>query len=716
MKRKSIAIALGGLLIWTGCENSTETKIAGLTYPTTATVDTVDSYFDSRIPDPYRWLEDDNSENTAQWVAAQNDLTFSYLKNIDFKDKVKARIKELEDYEKISRPFRRGAYYYFYKNDGLQNQSILYRLSELEGEEEVFLDPNTFSEDGTTSLAGLSFSNDHKYAAYNISEGGSDWRTAFVLNVETKEKLSDEIKWIKFSGMSWFGEGFFYQGFDEPKKGEELSGTNKFGKIFYHKIGTAQSEDQLIYENPKNPENRFGASVSEDERFLFLTSAVGTSGNELYVKDLSNPKSDFIPIITGFDNDHYIVGNDGEDLIIHTSLNAPNNRVVKVNFRNPEPAYWRDLIPETENVMNAGTAAGNIFSSYLIDAKTAIKQFDYDGNLIRNVELPGIGTASGFNGAMDDQELFYTFTSFTTPPSVYHYNILTGTSELYRTPQVDFKTDDYETKQIFYSSVDGTKVPMFIVHKKGLVLDGKNPTWLYSYGGFNISLRPSFSTSRLVWLENGGVFAMPNIRGGGEYGEEWHKAGTKLQKINVFNDFIAAGEYLINEGYTSKNYLALQGGSNGGLLIGATINMRPDLAQVAFPMVGVMDMLRYQNFTIGRAWSADYGTSEDSEEMFNYLYSYSPVHNIQENGNYPAVMVTTADHDDRVVPAHSFKYAATLQARNQKNANPLLIRIDTNAGHGAGMSTEMRIERSADMYSFAWYNMGVIPDIAKEEM
>ena len=713
MKKLLIVLTIG--LLWS-CQTSNQTADVNLNYPETQKIDTVENYFGTEVSDPYRWLEDDNSEETAEWVTAQNDVTFSYLDNIDFRDVVKARLTALEDYEKISAPFKRGDNYYFYKNDGLQNQSVLYRQASFDDEPEVFLDPNTFSDDGTTALGGLSFSSDKKYVAYAISEGGSDWRTAYVMDVASKELLEDEIKWIKFSGMSWYKDGFYYQRFDAPKEGGELSAANQYGKVYYHKIGTPQSDDKLVYSNPDNPENRFGAAVSEDERFLFIYSYTGTSGNELYVKDLEKQGSDFIPIITGFDNDHYVVDNDGDELIIHTNLDAPNNRLVKVNASNPTSDNWKNILSETENVMNAGTAGGYIFTSYLIDAKTAIKQFDYDGKLVRDVELPGIGTANGFGGEREDTELFFNFTSFTTPSSVYTYNVESGESALHRRPEIDFNPDDFETKQIFFESEDGTKVPMFIVHKKGLELNGKNPTWLYAYGGFNISLRPSFSTSRLVWLENGGVFAMPNIRGGGEYGEKWHKAGTKLQKKNVFNDFIGAGEYLIKEGYSSSEYLAIQGGSNGGLLIGATINMRPDLAKVAFPMVGVMDMLRYQYFTIGRAWSADYGTSEDSQEMFEYLYSYSPVHNIQEGADYPAVMVTTADHDDRVVPAHSFKYAATLQEKNPDNANPLLIRIETKAGHGAGMSTEKRIELSADMYSFAWYSMGVIPQIAKDNM
>ncbi|GAB4241518.1 MAG: prolyl oligopeptidase family serine peptidase [Ekhidna sp.] len=713
MKRTAFMIGLAAL---TACQVKDKPAQTKLSYPSTNKVDTVDIYFGTPVSDPYRWLEDDNSDQTAQWVNAQNRVTNAYLDNIDFREVIKDRLTALEDYEKVGAPFKQGDYYYFFKNDGLQNQSILYRVKDFNDDPEVFLDPNTLSEDGTTALGGLSFSQDNQYAAYAISEGGSDWRTAFVINTATKELLSDKIEWIKFSGLSWYKNGFYYQRFSAPKEGDELSAANQYGKIYYHKIGTPQSEDELVYSNPENPENRFGTSVSEDERYLYIYSYTGTSGNELFVKDLSKEGSDFIPIITGFENDHYVVTNQGDELIIHTNLDAPNNRLVKVKADSPTSENWVDLIPETENVMTASTAGGYIFASYLMDAKTAIKQFDYNGSLIRDVELPGIGTATGFSDDMDATELFYTFTSFTSPPSVYTYDIKSGTSKLHRRPQVDFNPDEYITKQEFYTSKDGTKVPMFIVHKKELELDGKNPTWLYSYGGFNVSLRPSFNTARMVWLENGGVFAMPNIRGGGEYGEEWHKAGTKLQKKNVFEDFIAAGEYLISKGYTSSEYLALQGGSNGGLLIGATINMRPDLAKVAFPMVGVMDMLRYQHFTIGRAWAADYGTAEDSKEMFEYLYSYSPLHNIDPNKEYPAVMITTADHDDRVVPAHSFKYAATMQEKNPDNPNPLLIRIETKAGHGAGMSTEKRIELYSDMYSFAWYNMGIIPEVAKKEM
>ena len=713
---KKLPIPIISLLILISCESTNKQKAEPLSYPETTKVDTVDTYFGQSITDPYRWLEDDNSEATSRWVSAQNNVTDAYLSNIDFKEKVKDRLTQLEDYEKVGAPTKKGEYYYFRKNDGLQNQSVVYRYKSFEDEPEVFLDPNTFSEDGTTALSSYSFSSDYKYAAFSISEGGSDWRKIVTMEVDSKKILSDTVRWAKFTGINWYKDGFFYQGFDAPKDGDALKGTNTFGKVYYHAVNTKQSQDEKIYENPENPENRFGAAISDDERFLFIYSSESTSGNELFVKDLSKPDSDFKTIAAGFENEHYVVATEGNRLIIHTNVDAPNNRLISVDADNPGIENWEEFLVESENVMNAASAGGYIFTASLIDAKTAVSQYDYAGNLIRDIELPGIGSAYGFSGSLKDEELFYSFTSFTVPTSVYKFDIESGSSVLHQRPDLDFNPDDFETKQVFFDSHDGTKVPMFIVHKKGLKLDGSNPTWLYAYGGFNISLRPGFSTSRIIWLENDGVYVMANIRGGGEYGEMWHEAGTKLKKKNVFKDFIAAGEYLIREKYTSSEYLAIQGGSNGGLLIGATINMRPDLAKVAFPMVGVMDMLRYQNFTIGRAWSADYGTSEDSEEMFEYLRSYSPVHNIKENGNYPAVMVTTADHDDRVVPAHSFKYTATLQAKNANNQNPLLIRVETKAGHGAGMSTEKRIELYSDMYSFTWYNMGIIPEVAKKEL
>ncbi len=559
-------------LFW-ACQNVTEDS--NLKYPETATIETIDTYFDTEVSDPYRWLEDDKSKETAQWVAAQNEVTQAYLGEIDFRAQVKERLTELENYEKVSAPEKHGDYYYFSKNDGLQNQAVIYRVKAFDDEPELFFDPNTLSADGTTALGGWSFSKDHKYFAYATSTGGSDWREIFVLNTNDKTQLDDHLKWAKFTPMSWYKDGFFYQRFDEPEEGSELKGTNTFAKVYYHKVGSDQSEDELVYQNPDNPQNRFFAQVSSDERFLFLSSSESTSGNELFVKDLRERDSKFIPIIRGFANEHYVVDNDGDYLIIHTTLNAPNNKLIKVHYRNPSPEHWEVFVPESENVMNAVAGGGKLFGLYLVDAKTSIKQFDYKGKLEREIELPGIGTASGFDGDKKDKELFYTFTSFTVPPTIYRYDVASGKSQVYRAPEVNFDQDIFETKQVFFESKDGTKVPMFIVSKKGMALDGKNPTWLYAYGGFNISITPSFSTSRIAWLENGGVFAMPNIRGGGEYGEVWHKAGTKLNKKNVFEDFIAAAEYLIREKYTSSEYLALQGGSNGGLLIGATIKHAP---------------------------------------------------------------------------------------------------------------------------------------------
>ncbi|MTI40307.1 prolyl oligopeptidase family serine peptidase, partial [Fulvivirga lutimaris] len=671
--------------------NPPEEKSKVSAYPETAKVDTVDTYFGTDVPDPYRWLEDDNSDATANWVTSQNAVTHSYLDNINFKENIKKRLTELYNYERIYAPNKHGDYYYFYKNDGLQNQNVLYRKATLDSEPEVFLDPNNFKEDGTISLGGTSYSEDGSLFGYLISEGGSDWRKAIIINTDDKTQVDDTLRHIKFSGLSWKGnEGFYYTKYDEPKKGEELSGLNSQARVHYHKIGTPQSADEVVFA-PETEKTGAGGYLTEDDRYLVLTTFQGTSGNQLFVKDVQNG-GDLITVIDHFDNDHNVIESKGDKLLVYTNLDAPNYRVVEVDPSNPAPENWKDIIPESENVLTAGTVGGYIFGSYLEDAKTAIKQFDYDGKLIREVELPGIGTAYGFGGEKEDKEIYYTFTSFTYPPTIFKYDIESGESELYEQPEIDFNPDDFETKQVFYESKDGTKVPMFITHKKGVELNGKNPTYLYAYGGFNVSLRPSFSTSRIVWLENGGIYAQPNIRGGGEYGEEWHKAGTKMQKQNVFDDFIAAGEYLINNKYTSSEYLAIAGGSNGGLLIGATMTQRPDLAKVAFPAVGVMDMLRYHKFTIGWAWASDYGTSEDSKEMFDYLKGYSPLHNLKEGTNYPATMVTTADHDDRVVPAHSFKFAATLQEK-QAGDNPVLIRIETDAGHGAGTPISKAIEQ-----------------------
>ncbi|MBL3656979.1 prolyl oligopeptidase family serine peptidase [Fulvivirga sediminis] len=707
MKHLSVFLFLPLLII--SCKKKKEVEDNKLTYPETATVDTVDNYFGENVPDPYRWLEDDQSEATKSWVKAENEVTFGYLNKIPFKEDIKGRLEELFNYERVFAPAKHGDYYYFYKNDGLQNQNVLYRKKGEDGEAEVFLDPNKFTEDGTISLAGASFTKDGSLFGYLISEGGSDWRKAIVLNAETKEQVGDTLKDIKFSGIAWKGtEGFYYSSYDKPKEGSTLSGKTQLHKLYYHKIGTPQADDELIFGGEQTPRRYIGAYLTEDQRFLVISAAERTSGNELYIKDLSKPDSEIQPIVEGYDSEQSVLLNDGDRLIISTNLHAPNGKLVEADIANPTPDYWKDLIPETENVLSAGSAGGKIFADYMIDAKTAVKQYDLHGNFEHEIELPGIGSAYGFEGKAEDKELYYTFTSFTYPSTIFKYDIASGKSTLYQQANVDFNPEDYETKQVFYNSKDGTKVPMFIVHKKGLELDGKNPTYLYAYGGFNVSLTPSFSTSRIVWLENGGVYAQPSLRGGGEYGQEWHKAGTKMQKQNVFDDFIAAGEYLIENKYTFHDYLAISGGSNGGLLVGATMTQRPDLAKVAFPAVGVMDMLRYHTFTAGAGWAYDYGTAEDSKEMFEYLYGYSPVHNVRENVEYPATMVTTADHDDRVVPAHSFKFAAELQ-KHQVGDNPVLIRIETDAGHGAGKPIAKIIEEEADKYAFAWYNMGYTP-------
>jgi prolyl oligopeptidase len=711
MKYSLFLLSLTVLLM--SCESEKQSSTISK-YPETKKVDTVDNYFGEEVNDPYRWLEDDTSQATGEWVKAQNEVTFSYLKNIPYKEKIQKRLEDVFNYERLSEPFKEGKYYYFYKNDGLQNHSVLYRKLGIDGAPEVFLDPNKFSDDGTTKLSGLSFSKDGTLAAYQISRGGADWTDAIVIKTEDKTVIGDTIRNIKFSGIAWRGnDGFYYSTYDKPK-GSQLSAKTQHHKLYYHKLGTPQNNDPLIFGGEQTPRRYIGAYLTEDERFLVVTAATSTTGNELYVQDLKDAKGKLIPVVDNFENEHYVLTNVGTKLYIHTNLNAPNNKIVVADLSAPQPANWKDLIAETNDVMNASTAGKKIFTNYMVDVKTQVKQFDLNGKLEREIELPGIGTASGFGGKEDEKEIYYSFTSFTYPTTIFKYDIASGKSSLYEKPKVDLNPDDYETKQVFYQSKDGTKIPMFIVHKKGIELNGKNPTWLYAYGGFNVSLTPSFATSRLVWLENGGVYAQPNLRGGGEYGEKWHLAGTKMNKQNVFDDFIAAGEYLIKEKYTSSQYLAIAGGSNGGLLVGATMTQRPDLAKVAFPAVGVMDMLRYHKFTAGAGWAYDYGTSEDSKEMFEYLRKYSPVHALKPGVEYPATLVTTADHDDRVVPAHSFKFAATLQ-EHHKGDNPVLIRIDTKSGHGSS-NLKKSLEVTADQYAFAWYNMGVVPPLAKDDM
>lgn len=705
--------ATGLLILLFSCSQKKE-EIADMKYPETLKSDSVDTYFGEQVADPYQWLENDTSETTKDWVKKQNEVTFAYLKNIPYRDKVKKRIEEVFNYERFGAPFKEGDYYYFYKNDGLQNQSVLYRKKGEHGTPEIFLDPNTFSKDGTTALDDISFCKDGTLATYLISEGGSDWRKAITIRTEDKTVLEDPLQDLKFTRIAWKGkEGFYYSSYDKPN-GSELSAKTQYHKIYFHKLGTPQKEDKLIFGGEKTPRRYTQAYLTEDERFFVIAASTSTTGNELYIQDLSNPSSSLTCIINNFDNNHSVIDNDGANLIIETNLNAPNTKVVVVNLANPTPDHWKDLIPETKNVLNTSTGGGKIFANYMVDVKTMVKQFDIHGKLEREIELPGLGSANGFSGKHDEKNVYYSFTSFIYPTTIFKLNVASGKSEVYQKSNVNFNPTDYETKQIFYESKDGTKIPMYITHKKGIELNGKNATILYAYGGFNVSLTPVFSTARIVWLENGGIYAQANLRGGGEYGEQWHLAGTKLKKQNVFDDFIAAGEYLIKNKYTSSNYLAISGGSNGGLLVGATLAQRPDLAKVALPAVGVMDMLRYHKFTSGAGWAYDYGTADDSEEMFQYLKGYSPVHALKPGTRYPATLITTADHDDRVVPAHSFKFAATLQA-SHVGENPVLIRIDTKSGHGSS-NLSKTIEELADIYTFTWANMGIIPPVVRKDL
>lgn len=687
------------------CQNAPQREPIVVTYPTTKKVDTVDTYFGTEVQDPFRWLEDDRSPETEAWVKEQNAATFGYLDKIPFREDLKNRLEKLWNYEKVGSPFKEGDYTYFYKNNGLQNQYVVYRKKE-SGEEEVFLDPNKFSEDGTTSLMSLSFTKDGSKAAYLISEGGSDWRKGIVINTANREIVEDTLVDIKFSGISWNGnDGFFYSSYDKPE-GSELSAKTDQHKLYYHKLGTAQTDDQVIFGGTPEQKHRYvGGYVSEDGNYLFISASTSTSGNKLYLKDLRSESSPLVTILDDTDSDTYVIDNDGSKLYLVTNRNAANKKVVTVDASNPGADNWNDVIPETEHVLTAGTGGGYFFAEYMVDAISKVLQYDYEGNMIREVNLPGVGSANGFGGKKEDAEFYFSFTNYNTPSSSYKYNVETGDYQQYWEPEIDFSPNDYESKQVFYNSKDGTKVPMIITYKKGLELNGKNPTILYGYGGFNISLTPYFSITNAIWMEQGGVYAVPNLRGGGEYGKEWHIAGTKQQKQNVFDDFIAAAEYLIEAKYTSKEYLAIRGGSNGGLLVGATMTQRPDLMQVALPAVGVLDMLRYHTFTAGAGWAYDYGTSEESEEMFQYLKNYSPLHNIKEGSSYPATLVTTGDHDDRVVPAHSFKFAAELQDK-QNGPQPTLIRIETNAGHGAGTPVSKTIEQYADIFGFTLFNMG----------
>lgn len=672
-------------------------------YPTTKKIAHQDEYFGVKVDDSYRWLEDDLAEDTKDWVKRQVGFTNQYLSKIPFLDAIKNQLREKWNYEKISAPFEEGESVYYYKNNGLQAQSVLYRKYK-DGEEEVFLDPNKFSKDGTTSLSSLSFNKKGNLAAYAISEGGSDWNKIIVIDAITKKQIGDTIIDVKFSGISWQAdEGFYYSSYDKPT-GSELSAKTDTHKVYFHKLGTKQKEDKLIIGGDDFKRRYISAYLSDDERFLIISAANTTYGNELYIKDLRSKDDAFITIQTGYDCSTSIFDTKGDWIYVITDKNAPNKKVQKFDIKNP--TVWIDVIAETENVLSVSTGGGYLFARYMKDAISYVKQLDYDGNTIRTIELPGNGTVNGFGGKLKQKEIYYSFTNYITPGTIYKFNVETGESSVYQKPNVKFNPDDYVSEQVFYTSKDGTKIPMMISYKKGLKLDGKNPTILYSYGGFNISLQPSFSVVNAVWMDNGGVYAVPNIRGGGEYGKKWHDAGTKMQKINVFDDFIAAGEYLQAKGYTSKEFMAISGRSNGGLLVGATMTMRPDLAKVAFPGVGVLDMLRYNKFTAGAGWAYDYGTAEDNKEMFEYLKSYSPVHNVKKGTCYPSTMIITSDHDDRVVPAHSFKFGAELQEK-QGCELPILVRIEMNAGHGAGRSTEQVISENADLICFALFEMGI---------
>jgi prolyl oligopeptidase len=680
---------------------------SGITYPQTRKSDVTDNYHGTTVADPYRWLEDDHSDETKAWVQEQNAVTQQYLAKIPFRDAIRKRLETLWNFPKLGAPVKRGDYYYFSKNDGLQNQSVLYRQKTLQDAPEVFIDPNTLSANGTAALGTVAFSKDNKHVAYLIAKAGSDWQQAFIMDVATKKLLPDTLDWIKFSGIAWRGDGFYYSRYDKPTEQGKLSNKNEFHKVYYHKLGTTQEQDELIFEDKEHPLRNTGAQVTEDERFLILSLTEGTSGRELWYRDLKDAsQKDFKLLVKGFDSEPDVIDNDGDKLLLHTNQDAPNYKIVLVDPKHPEKENWKTIVPEKPEVLQStGTAGGKLFVYYLKDAATQVYQYAYNGHLEREIKLPGIGTATGFGGRKEDKELYYSFTSFVSPVIIYKYDIATGHSTLYNKPELKYDIDQYETKQVFFNSKDGTKVPVFLSYKKGIKLDGNNPVLLYGYGGFNIPMQPGFGVSNLFFMEQGGIYAVVCLRGGSEYGEAWHKAGMMSHKQNVFDDFIGAAEYLIKEKYTNSSRIAIRGGSNGGLLIGACMTQRPELFKVALPAVGVMDMLRFQNFTIGWAWVTEYGSSEKADQ-FNYLIKYSPLHNLKPGVQYPATLITTADHDDRVVPAHSFKFAATLQACNA-GPNPTLIRIDAQAGHGAGKPTSKLIDEATDVFAFTMYNLGM---------
>ncbi len=711
---KKLTLAIGSALlsgaVLTACSmqqtSDTGNQAIDIEYPTTIKKEVVDTYFGTKVSDPYRWLEDDMSTETADWVKRQNETTYGYLEQIPYREKIEKKLAKLMDYEKVSTPFVQGDFTYFYKNDGLQNQYVLYRKNK-QGETEVFLDPNKFSKDGTVSLSSIAFTEDGSKAVYLISEGGSDWRKARIIDTATKEVIEPELVDIKFSGLSWFNnEGFYYSSYDKPK-GSELSAKTDQHKLYYHKLGTPQSEDTLVFGGIPAEKHRYVyGRVTDDKKYLIISASVSTSGNKVFIKEIGKANAPLVAIVDNTDSDTDYLGTKGEYIYFETNLNAPNNRVVRVKASNPAITNWETVIAETDDVLSASTGGGYIFASYIKDATSMVQQFDFDGNKVRDIQLPEVGTASGFDGKKKQTQIYYTFSNQKTPSTIFNLDLASGKSEVYSKSKVNFDSDNFVSTQVFYTSKDGTKVPMIITHKKGIELDGSNPTILYGYGGFNVSLLPKFSSTRAAWLELGGIYAVANLRGGGEYGKEWHNAGTQMQKQNVFDDFIAAAEFLTKKGYTSSEKLAVMGGSNGGLLVGAVMTQRPELFKVALPAVGVLDMLRYHTFTAGAGWAYDYGTAEDNKEMFEYLLGYSPVHNVKSGVSYPATMITTGDHDDRVVPAHSFKFAAELQAK-QTGVNPTLIRIETDAGHGAGTPTSKIIEQYADIFGFTLYNMGV---------
>jgi prolyl oligopeptidase len=679
---------------------------AQLSYPATKKVDQVDDYFGTKVEDPYRWLEDDNAPETKDWVTAENKVTFDYLDKIPYRGKIKNRLTELYNYERFSIPSKVGEYYIFSKNDGLQNQAVYYRQKGLDGAPEVFIDPNTMSPDGTTSIGLAGTSKDKRYIGYTVSKAGSDWQEILVKDIIEGKDTEDRLKWVKFSGTAWKDDGFYYSRYDKPGPGEELSKKNEYQKVFYHKMGTRQTEDKLVFEDKEHPLRYFGAGTTEDERFLIIDISEGTDGNQIMVQDLNEKDAKFEYLIKGFDNHNSVIDNVGGKLLVMTDVDAPNYKLVLIDPKNPDKKNWKTIIPERPELLQSVTTAGKyLIVTYLKDVASKVYQYSMDGIIVREVKLPTVGSASGFYAEKDQKIAFYGFTSINYPYTIFKYNLETGRSEVYKKPNVKFNPEDFEVNQVFFTSKDGTKVPMFIAHKKGIKLDGNNTALLYGYGGFSVNITPSFSAANIVLMENGGVYAVATLRGGGEYGENWHKNGMLLKKQNVFDDFISAGEYLIKNGYTSSSKLGIEGRSNGGLLVGACMTQRPDLFKVAFPGVGVMDMLRFQKFTVGWGWVDEYGSSEANVDEFKNLYGFSPLHNLKPGTSYPATMVTTADHDDRVVPAHSFKFAARLQECH-KGPNPVLIRIETNAGHGAGKSLTKIIDERADLWSFLFYNTG----------